>query len=86
MLFRSVYLTAGLTYSFEFNRFGADTKLLLFRNPASSTYWVGRSGRVLETTGLLATYTAPATDWYGIVVVNDDFSRELGTRFGFTGV
>jgi uncharacterized protein YjlB len=67
-----VLLEGGREYTFEFERAGsADSRLLLFRNPASSPYWAGRSSRQFETTGT-TTYTAPATDWYGVVVVNDN--------------
>ncbi len=67
-----VFLEAGTTYSFEFSYFGANSKLLLFQNPSAGTYWAGRSARALETQSLVTTYTAPASDWYGVVVVNDD--------------
>jgi subtilisin family serine protease len=66
-----VFLQGGVTYTFSFTPQGADTKLLLFRNPSAATYWVGRSSNVLQTTGS-TDYTAPADDWYGVVVVNDN--------------
>ena len=79
-----VFLTAGTTYGFEFSYFGANSKLLVFQNPSSGTYWAGRSARVLETQALITNYTAPASDWYGVVVVNDDggsggYSWRVGT-------
>jgi subtilisin family serine protease len=79
-----VYLEAGTNYTFEFSYFGANAKLLLFRNPSAGTYWAGRSSRVVETQALLTNYTAPASDWYGVVVVNDDggsggYSWRVGT-------
>ncbi len=78
-----VFLDGGTTYTFDFNRVGsADTRMMLFRNPGA-TYWVGRNSRVLETT-VPNTYTAPASDWYGVVVVNDNgqagtYSLRVGT-------
>ena len=67
-----VLLTQGQTYYFEFNRGGsADTKLLLFKSN-SNTYWAPRSMRILETASTLTSFVAPATDWYGVVVVNDN--------------
>jgi len=79
-----VFLTGGTTYGFELNRFGADCKLLVFRNPSVGTYWTGRVGRVLESSGGVSSYVAPADDWYGVVVVNDDggtggYSWRVGT-------
>ncbi len=66
-----VGLNAGQAYGLYFAHTGAaDLKLLLFRNPGS-TYWASRSGRVLETSSHTS-YTAPATDFYGLVVVNDN--------------
>jgi hypothetical protein len=66
-----VGLGAGSTYGIYFTHTGAaDLKLLLFRNPGS-TYWAPRSSRVLETSTHVA-YAAPATDYYGLVVVNDN--------------
>jgi hypothetical protein len=67
-----VFLVAGTEYTLEFSPNGsADLKLLLFRNPASAVYWTGRGSRVYEATGT-GNYTAPADDWYGLVVVNDN--------------
>jgi hypothetical protein len=83
-----VGLTAGNTYGIFFPHTGtADLKVLLFRNPGS-TYWAPRSARVLES-ATHATYTAPATDWYGLVVVNDngaDGVYDLGVYLGGVGV
>ena len=50
----------------------ADTRLSLFRNPASAPYWAGRSAAVFEMqAGNSRIYTAPASDWYGVVVFNN---------------
>jgi hypothetical protein len=68
----TVVLTAGVDYTFQLNHSGAASlKMMLFRNPGS-TYWMNRSGAVLTLeAGSSASYTAPATDSYGIVIVND---------------
>lgn len=67
-----VYLEAGRTYKFDLAHPGsAALKVMLFRNPADAPYWAGRSSRVLET-ATTANYVAPASDWYGVVVVNDN--------------
>jgi hypothetical protein len=71
----SVSLTAGQAYTFNFTRTGlANLHLLLFRNPASASYWAPRSGSVADITpgGGPFTYTPPTSGEYGIVVVNDD--------------
>ena len=67
-----VFLESGNEYTLNFNRTGgqASTKALLFRNP-STTYWVGRQARLVETSVPVA-FTAPASDWYAVVVVNDN--------------
>lgn len=65
-------LNQGQEVNFVFERMGsADTKLLVFKSDGA-TYWAGRVARVLETTSYFTSYTAPATDWYGVVVVNDN--------------
>jgi len=47
----------------------ADVRLALFRNPGSGAYWTDRSQAVWEYSGSgNYTYTAPAYDWYGLVV------------------
>jgi hypothetical protein len=69
-----VFLTAGTTYTFEFERFGgADTKLLLERNPFNGPLYTirGYDFEEFETTST-RTYTAPVSDWYGAIVVNDN--------------
>ena len=69
-----VFLTAGQTYSIGLLNYGgvADMRLSLFRNPASATYWAGRSSAVFELQADNSRlYTAPATDWYGVVVFNN---------------
>jgi hypothetical protein len=73
-----VFLTAGTDYGFVISAPLSGIRLLLFRNPASGTYWAPRSSAVLSANAqdppVASHYTAPATDWYGVVVVNDDGS------------
>ncbi len=67
-----VFLLQGTDYDFFFERIGGgDTKLLLFQS-FGGAYWTGRNSAVFETASLHTPFTAPATDWYGVVVVNDD--------------
>jgi len=64
-----VYLESGRTYEFRFSDPSWDAYVALFRNPTSTSYWAGRNASEFELTGLATyQYTAPATDWYGIVV------------------
>lgn len=69
-----VRLTAGVTYTITFEHDGAaDLHLLMYRNPGAGAYWAGRSSSVVNLApGGSATYVAPATDDYAIVVVDDD--------------
>jgi hypothetical protein len=65
------YLIAGTKYFFYFTQTGSnEAKLLLFRNPGGGVYWAGRSQAEFEVSGC-QTYTAPATGYYGVVVVQD---------------
>src|SRR5262245_1534366 len=65
-------LAQGQQVYFVFERMGAaDTKLLVFKSN-NATYWAGRSDRLIETTNYYTSFTAPAADWYGVVVVNDN--------------
>jgi|GEM_PF-3253349 len=67
-----VYLNAGSTYRVYLSTGGdADIRVSLFRNPNSATYWAGRSGAEFELqSGTPYSYTAPAADYYGVVVFN----------------
>lgn len=66
-----VLLVAGRTYHLNFRQTGDFLwKMLLFRNPANSTYWAGRNDALIETDGC-ATFACQATAYYGLVVVND---------------
>lgn len=69
-----VFLTAGRKYRFYLHKTGgaADIRVSLFRNPTTSAYWAGRSSAIFELqAGVGYEYTAPATDYYGIVVFNN---------------
>jgi len=66
-----VYLQQGQSYDLYLKADpGVDAKLDLFKSN-NAPYWAPRSARVYEgtTTG---TYVAPATDFYGLVLVNDN--------------
>jgi len=59
----------------------ADVRLALFRNPGSGTYWTDRFQAVWEYSASgNYTYTAPAYDWYGLVV----FPNVRGTAGTYT--
>src|SRR5262245_26331482 len=77
-----VFLNQGQSYHFTHESFG-NSKLLLYRNPANAPFWTGRAGALFSlassTAGL--DFTAPASDWYGLVLVNDgglDFTYVMG--------
>jgi hypothetical protein len=77
-----VFLQAGKSYNFSLINTGgsADMRLSLFRNPASAPYWAGRNGSVFEVlTGVQREYTAPVSDWYGVVVFNNSPGSPAGT-------
>ena len=65
-----VGLTSGATYSFYFRPTQPGVKMLLFKNPGATAYWAPRSSAAFEATGCQS-YTATATDYYALVVVND---------------
>jgi hypothetical protein len=70
----SVALIGGATYTFHFAPTGgAETKLFLFRTSGPDN-WYDRTGAelVIGGGGHPQQYTAPADDWYGVVVVNDN--------------
>lgn len=67
-----VYLYAGTTYAFEFYPYGsAASHLLLFRNATGGACWKRRLDAEFDVTSG-RTYVAPATGYYGVVVVNDN--------------
>ncbi len=66
-----VFLTAGQIYNIHFLRYGdADTRFYMYRS-FNGSMWGFPSTSVLTGT-FSGQYTAPATDWYGIVVVNNN--------------
>ena len=70
-----VSLTAGNTYWFELiHDPAADIRVLVFTSFGSPDYYyvVPRSARAAESPGRWLSYAAPATDRYGVVVVNDN--------------
>ncbi|RPJ42539.1 MAG: VCBS repeat-containing protein, partial [Candidatus Latescibacterota bacterium] len=72
-----IYLETGKNYSFLFESTGsADMKLLLFRNTGSGAFYLGRNGAEWEQpAGGTALYSPGSSDWYGLVVVNDNGER-----------
>jgi hypothetical protein len=48
--------------------------MALFRNPGNGTYWASRSMAVFELAeSAVQTLTAPATDWYGLVIFANEW-------------
>jgi hypothetical protein len=67
-----VLLEAGKTYGFVVRPGASEPmNLYLFRNPSGGVYWANPGAAVLLTTSF-GIYTAPATGYYGVVVVNQD--------------
>lgn len=68
-----VHLEAGETYRILSYFTSNPTAILLFRNPGTGSYFAGRSQAVVELIddGVYADYTAPADDWYGLVVAQN---------------
>jgi hypothetical protein len=69
-----VRLVAGTTYTFDLTKTGsADIKMLLFTsNGQNGPYAAGRPEAVFETGDRYVVYTAPVTEWFGVVLVNDN--------------
>jgi hypothetical protein len=69
-----VYLFANTTYRFDFIRSGsADIRLLLFgAGGTTGTFFAPRSARLFETNASSQIFAAPATAWYGVVLVNEN--------------
>jgi flagellar hook capping protein FlgD len=67
-------LFAGQTYTFDFTHTGsADIKALLFTsNGIVGPYSAGRANAVFEAKDRYTIYTAPVTEFYGVVLVNDN--------------
>jgi hypothetical protein len=70
-----VQLTAGINYTFDFQKTPSDANLtlLLFSSVNSPDYYyvAPRSSRVFETTGRFYQYQSQATAYYGVAVVNE---------------
>jgi hypothetical protein len=78
-----VYLTDGQWYTFNFAHDGAaDLKLLVVRNPGAG-FWVNRASPSVTTFTSSEQYIAQSTDWYSVVVVNDN-GGEGTYRLGVT--
>lgn len=77
-----VFLLAGQSYNVSLLNAGgtADMRLSLFRNPASTPYWAGRSSSIFELpTDTSHEFTAPVSDWYGVVVFNNSPGSPSGS-------
>ena len=76
-----VFLEAGVDYEFFFYEWGQkDPALALFRNPGTGEFWGGRQDSEWELpSSSYKTYTAPQSDWYGLVVFAG--SRKPHTSF-----
>jgi len=77
-----VYLTAGQWYTFDFAAEGADLKYMVVRNPGS-TFWVNRSSPDVAEFTASEQYLAQTSDWYAVVVVNDN-GAEGSYRLGIS--
>lgn len=67
-----VYLQAGTTYAFGFDRTGsADIHWFLFRNSTQGTCWMRRLDADFDATVGL-NYTPPTSGFYGVVLVDDN--------------
>jgi hypothetical protein len=73
-------LTAGQAYTISLNHAdAADLRVLLFRNGTGGSYWAGRASAAVELAAASGSvvYTAPASDVYGLVVVNDNAASDI---------
>jgi hypothetical protein len=66
-----VSMQAGELYGVKLQSFGTSARALLFRNPGGGRYVAGRTDAVFSTSDT-ATYVAPATDDYGLVLLHED--------------
>lgn len=75
-----VYLEAGSTYRILSYSATVPVAITLFRNPGTGSYFAGRSQAAVDLggSGVYADYTAPATDWYGLVVAQNARSSNSG--------
>jgi hypothetical protein len=68
---RDIQLLGGDAYGVKLQSFGPSARAMLFRNPGNGRYVAGRTDAVLSTADT-ATYIAPATDLYGLVLLHED--------------
>jgi len=79
-----VNLQGGVEYGIHLSWTGnADLRFVLFENPASDSYSMGRTAAILDSTSN-ATVTPGTSGWHGLVVVNEnggsaDYRIEVGT-------
>ncbi len=67
------FLEAGSSYTFNLASAGPDLMVLVFRNPGANPFWAGRGApEMLASANGPTLFTAPASDDYALVVVNDD--------------
>jgi hypothetical protein len=67
-----VLLTGGTQYDLTFlPAVFVDARVLIFQSQ-NGTYWAGRVNSMIETEAAHTLFTAPADDWYAVVVVNDN--------------
>lgn len=66
-----VHLTDGQWYTFDFAAEGADLRYLIVRNPGAG-FWVNRFSPNVTELSASEQYIAQSTDWYAVVVVNDN--------------
>jgi hypothetical protein len=66
-----VSMQTGELYGVKLQSFGTSARAMLFRNPGSGRYVAGRTDAVFSTADT-ATYVAPATDIYGLVLLHED--------------
>jgi hypothetical protein len=64
-----VYLNGGVEYAFDLEATSPHIRMSLFASN-SSEYWASRGGGVWDVAGDTL-WTAPVTDWYGLVVYAD---------------
>ena len=77
-----VFLNGGQWYTFDFAAEGADLKYMVVRNPGS-TFWVNRSSPNVSEYNASEQYLAQSSDWYAVVVVNDN-GAEGSYRLGIS--
>jgi hypothetical protein len=66
-----VSMQTGDLYGVKLQSFGTSARAMLFRNPGGGRYVAGRTDAVFSTADT-ATYVAPATDVYGLVLLHED--------------